>query len=155
MVAPPTSFVIVIDTREQLPFSFPEGVETVRGTLHSGDYSVKGLEDRVAVERKSLADLYGSVTRGRERFEREIQRLSEFEYAMVVIEASWVDLIRNPPPRTEVKPRSVVATIIAWESRYGVPFHAYGPRSLGAQLTFRTLERFWMDAYEIRRKRAP
>lgn len=154
MANPPPSFVIVVDTREQLPFPFPDGVETVRGTLRSGDYSVKGLEDKVAVERKSLTDLYGSVTRGRERFEREIQRLSELEYAMVVIEASWVDLIRNPPPRTEVKPRSVVATIIAWEHRYGVPFHAYGPRALGARLTFRTLERFWMDAHEIRRKRA-
>ena len=51
---------IIIDSREQRPFDFLSqngDIETERGTLDTGDYSVAGLESRVAVERKSLADL--------------------------------------------------------------------------------------------------
>ena len=47
--------VIIIDSREQIPYEF-EGSQV--GTLKSGDYSLDGFQDRVAVERKSKADLY-------------------------------------------------------------------------------------------------
>ena len=47
---------IIIDTREQTPWSFPDGVLIERGTLATGDYTLAGLENIVAVERKSLAD---------------------------------------------------------------------------------------------------
>ena len=50
---------IIIDTREQAPFTFRHermGATTEPGTLAVGDYSLAGLEDRVAVERKSLPD---------------------------------------------------------------------------------------------------
>ena len=52
--------LIVVDTREQTPFEFRhEKYETTtkQGTLSVGDYSLAGLEDKVAVERKSLPDL--------------------------------------------------------------------------------------------------
>ena len=52
---------IIIDTREQAPFTFRHermGATTEPGTLAVGDYSLAGLEDRVAVERKSLPDSF-------------------------------------------------------------------------------------------------
>ena len=55
---------MVIDTREKRPYSFPRSV--VRG-LPAGDYSIDGFEDRVAVERKTHADMYGSLGARRER----------------------------------------------------------------------------------------
>lgn len=51
---------IIVDTREQAPFTFAHEryqVELETGALALGDYSLAGLSDRVAVERKSLADL--------------------------------------------------------------------------------------------------
>jgi ERCC4-type nuclease len=51
-VSPPT---IVIDTREQRPWSF--SVPTKPGTLASGDYSIEGCEHLFAVERKAPGDL--------------------------------------------------------------------------------------------------
>ena len=42
--------IIAIDTREQRPYRF---VWSEIKTLTTGDYSVIGLEDRVAIERKS------------------------------------------------------------------------------------------------------
>jgi ERCC4-type nuclease len=44
--------VIVIDSREQEPLSFTR-LRSVVGTLTSGDYSVAGLEELFAVERKT------------------------------------------------------------------------------------------------------
>ena len=66
---------IIIDTREQRPFAFlgqNGDIETERGTLSLGDYSLAGLTDRVAVERKSLADLVTGLGKERERFQREL-----------------------------------------------------------------------------------
>lgn len=47
---------ILIDRREQAPFGFKgeryRGTEIAFGTLDTGDYSLAGLTDKVAVERK-------------------------------------------------------------------------------------------------------
>ena len=56
--------VIIIDNREQMPLTF-EHFPSRCGTLQSGDYSLAGHEGRFTVERKSVADLIGSLTAGR------------------------------------------------------------------------------------------
>jgi len=53
--------VIVVDTREQTPLPFLN-LETVAGTLMSGDYSIAGFEPDFAIERKTPADLCPSVS---------------------------------------------------------------------------------------------
>ena len=76
-------FTIAIDTREQRPYEFP-GAE--RMTLPTGDYSIVGLEDQVAIERKSKTDAYSSLGQARARFRRELERLAKFDYAAIVVE---------------------------------------------------------------------
>ena len=78
---------IIQDTREQYPFSF-EGypVEVKPGTLPTGDYSLDGFEDRIAIERKAAGDLISCMTGGRERFRRELERLRGYEAAAVVVD---------------------------------------------------------------------
>ena len=75
MTLKPNSITILVDTREQRPWQFPHCFMTESATLATGDYSVKGLTDEVAIERKSLADLLACVGRERDRFEREVHRL--------------------------------------------------------------------------------
>lgn len=146
---------VVVDTREQLGYRFQglrcdqaDGgglltVPTARGTLASGDYSLRGYEDRVAVERKSLADLYGTIGQGRDRFERELARLAELDWAAVVVEATWPELVTDPPPHTQLPPKAVFRSIVAWMVRYPtVHWLACGPRRLAEVTTFRLLERF-------------
>jgi hypothetical protein len=69
---------ILIDSREQLPFTFERekyaGTVVEVGTLCTGDYSLAGLTDKVVAERKPLSDLVACLGRERERFERELQR---------------------------------------------------------------------------------
>ncbi len=70
--------MITVDSREQHPYDFqgitaagrPVEVTTITAGLKSGDYSIAGYEDAVAVERKSLSDLYGTLTSGRDRFRK-------------------------------------------------------------------------------------
>ena len=65
--------LIVVDSREQCPFPFTHEryeAQVQPGTLTVGDYSLAGLEDKVAVERKSLPDLVACLGRERERFAR-------------------------------------------------------------------------------------
>lgn len=84
--------MILMDSREQRPFAFSgpryEGVAVETGTLAVGDYSLAGLTDRVAVERKELSDLVQCLGRERERFERELQRGAALDAFAVVVEAA-------------------------------------------------------------------
>ncbi|MDD2967544.1 MAG: ERCC4 domain-containing protein [Desulfovibrionaceae bacterium] len=82
---------VIIDSREQSPFAFHNekyGVEKAVGTLSIGDYSLAGLEDHIAVERKSLPDLVLCLGRERDRFERELQRGAALDAFCVVCEGS-------------------------------------------------------------------
>lgn len=76
--------VIICDTREQRPLQFTH-LPAESATLMTGDYSVKGLEELFAVERKSLADLAGSLTRDRDRFMREMHRMRGFAYPYLLV----------------------------------------------------------------------
>ena len=84
----PEQVTAVVFSREQLPLDLPP-LNTVNGTLTTGDYSVSGLEDVIAVERKSLPDLVACVGRERERFDREVQRLQAYPVRAIVIESTW------------------------------------------------------------------
>jgi len=81
---------VIIDQQERIPFIFTR-LPTVTQKLRTGDYSLVGLEHRVAVERKSLADLLGCIPdtpRQRQRFEREIMDLVAKPFHLLVIEAT-------------------------------------------------------------------
>lgn len=103
-------FTIARDQQEQHPYGFESlpvrqadkgkriVVKIEEMHLKTGDYSIVGLEDRITVERKSLVDLYGTLGGGRERFEREFERMMEMDCANVVIEADWREIIRPGDP---------------------------------------------------------
>jgi ERCC4-type nuclease len=146
-----SDIIIIVDTREQNPYRFdkifPQPKIMVE-TLRSGDYSLRGYENNVAVERKTLIDAYGTFGKGRVRFENELSRLSEYDFAAVVIEADWHTIIFNPPVRSQFNPKSFFASVIAWQQRYGVHFWACMNRDFGEKTTYRILERFWRDQSE-------
>ena len=159
------------DTREQVHYTFEDigwdaqdgggpdkvlTIETVRGTLRSGDYSLLGFETKVAVERKSLADLYGTIAQGRDRFERELARLAAMQFAAVVIEADWPTICAAPPPHTKLAPKTVFRSIIAWTVRFPtIHWIPAGPRRLAEVTTFRLLERFLKEEFQRRRRNRP
>ena len=129
---------VVIDSREQKPFRFENSVVKA---LDSGDYSLLGYEDRISVERKTHADLFASLGKGRRRFERELQRLSKLDYAAIVIETGLPSLMRQPP-FSQMNPKSVVNTLLSWSIKYGVHVFFAGDRKHAKALTYRILEKY-------------
>jgi ERCC4-type nuclease len=149
---------VLIDTREQIAFTFeglksdakdgclPLRVETKRATLASGDYSIDGFPGRVAVERKSLEDLYATLGRGRNRFQCELERLADLDFAAVVVEADWPTVLRGLPERSRLNPKTVFRSVIAWQQRFRTVHWWFCPgRSFAEAVTLRLLERFWKD----------
>lgn len=84
---------IIIDTREQRPWTFSDfNCETERKGLVTGDYSLVGLEDHISIERKSFDDFLGSIGTGRDRFMREMHRLKAYPVKALIIEATYSEI---------------------------------------------------------------
>ena len=135
---------ILVDTREQRPFNFEHDLYDVQiqpGTLSAGDYSLAGLQDKVAVERKSLPDLVGCLGRERERFERELQRGAALDAFAVVVEASWADLAGGNF-RSQLNPHAACQSVLAFMARYRVPFLFAGSRTAAEYATWGFLRQF-------------
>jgi ERCC4-type nuclease len=113
---PPTMPAVIIDTREQRPYSFPAGPVVVRA-LPVGDYSLEGLECVFAIERKSLSDLIGCITHDRDRFTREIERAAGLKTFYLLIEADLAT-IEAGNYRSRATPQSIVGSLLAWVARY-------------------------------------
>ena len=158
MITVVTPYTVVVDTREQDPYLFLDvradaragnrllTVPLIMRGLPSGDYSLEGHEVTLAVERKSLADLFGTVGRGRQRFERELARLDTMPVAAVVVEATWDEIIRRPPAYSRLRPKVIHRSVIAWQQRYPRVHWWTAPGRRFAELTtLRILERFWTD----------
>ncbi len=116
--------VVIVDSREQAPWKF-SNLPSERGTLDTGDYSVKGLEHVIAVERKSLDDLLSCVGTHRDRFRRELQRLRGFRFRALVIESDCATLERGGW-RIQVKPSAALGSLAAWQAQYSLPIWLAG-----------------------------
>lgn len=126
-----SNMTAIIDTREQLPANL-EDMKTERGTLDTGDYSIKGLEAYVRIERKSLPDLIACIGRERERFEREMVRLRGFRHKSVVVECYWSD-IYDAKWQGLITPNHVIGSLGRWQLN-GIPFILCGPRPLSCKM---------------------
>ena len=136
---------IIIDSREQAPFTFHHekyaGTIVEAGTLDTGDYSLGGLSDRVAVERKSLPDLVACLGRERERFEREMQRAAALDAFAVVVEAAWSELAGGQY-RSQLNPHSACQSVLAFSCRYRIPFMFAGSRAGAEYITWGFLHQY-------------
>lgn len=159
-------FTIIVDTREQAPWQFtgitcdsdrkyrPLIVPTERRGIPTGDYSIKGYESAIAIERKSPADAFQTfATKERDRFERELERLQAMtHFASVVIECELSELIKGPQSplksekQSQVIGKTVYRSILAWQQRFrGVHWLLTPGRQAGERACFRMLERFFED----------
>jgi len=149
-------FVVCVDSREQAPFPFAsidgyDVIQTVTVGLPTGDYSIRGCENRVSIERKSVSDYYGSIGTDRERFEREMARLSKMEFAAVVIEGDWQELLIDRPDTIQMSARAASQTIYSWSVRYGVQFWPCMGRRHAELTTFHLLRHWWNQEQERRK----
>jgi len=120
---PPLERRIVVDTREQLPWGFEfvdkttgelKTYDTASAKIDEGDYELEGLHGTCVIERKSLPDFVSSITWGRDRFVRELERMQEkVEHPFVFIEAN-VDEVLRGEYQNNVVPRAIIGSALSF-----------------------------------------
>lgn len=148
----PKGLIIVRDTREQLPYSFNNKIPYVDKALKYGDYSIKGYEFKISIERKSAADFYGTITKGRERFNRMLCRMQGTEFKGLVIECSEEEVMTPELSYSKVNPNSVYGSIISFEIKHNVHVY-YGDRKACQIKIINWFVKFWkIKMEEIKKK---
>lgn len=147
----PEQITAIIDSREQTPLDLSPLLTEV-GTLDTGDYSIKGLEHVVRVERKSLPDLIACIGRERERFEREVSRLLAYPVRVLVIESTWQQVEQHEPAnplwRGQITREHVIGSLLGWQAS-GLSVHMAGDHHRAGQhvarLLFTVARRRWVE----------
>lgn len=145
---------IVQDTREQRPLDFTvfPDVRVVVRKCWPGDYTVQGASRLFAVERKSVADLIGTMTEGYagfsatspKRFDATLLGLRGIlalgGVALVLVEpdhgvtVSAEEQIRLGNYRSAIPPETVLAFVSAIRSAWGIPVHFADSRAHAAEI---------------------
>jgi ERCC4-type nuclease len=117
--------VVLIDSREKSPFDFtrfPKWIaEERRQKLYAGDYSVQGMEDLLVLERKTLTDLITTLMQQRNRFFKLCEKLAQYRWRALFVEASYEDIKSPYGEYTKAHPNAVSGTLDALEARFGIP----------------------------------
>ena len=111
----PTSLTAIVDAKEQLPWDLSP-LKMERGTLYTGDYSLRGMESIVSIERKSLMDFVACCGRERDRFQRELDRLRGFPISAVIIESTWSEIEAGDwkTPQMKMTPNHLLGSLTSW-----------------------------------------
>jgi len=139
----PVGMILVVDTREQdaLFKKPPKGLLMVRDTLEVGDYSLKGFEGKVTLERKTILDLLNCLGNDRERFKRELERMKEFEFKGILVEGNEDDLYQHHD-FSLMHPEAIRQSVVSIEIRHGVHFY-FGSREKLERVCLDRLIKFW------------
>lgn len=137
---------IIVDTREQMPYVF-SGCNTIVQSLPAGDYSLVGYETEIAVERKTVDDFVHTVIHDRDRFDREITKLTQYKRACIVVESDLYE-IRYGKYNSKAHPNSIVGTMNALFMDCGIPVFMASNRQCAEWMVQGLLLRYWRNAQE-------
>jgi len=115
-------YTIVVDTREQKPLWTGDKIE--RKKLNAGDYSILGEEDNMAIERKSLSDLFSTLGMGHKRFKAELDRVKDYDYFAIVVDGNYSDVITKNYPKsylTKMKGYMISSILFTIHMKYKIP----------------------------------
>lgn len=120
-------FTIIIDTREQQPWSF-DHYTVANKKLDAGDYSIEGLEEVLSIERKkSVNEIANNIVES--RFKDAIARLAQHKYSFLLLEFDIGDVLQYPigsslPKRlwdkVKIKPAFIMKHILDWQVKHDI-----------------------------------
>uniref|UniRef100_A0A6M3IZI3 ERCC4 domain-containing protein n=2 Tax=viral metagenome TaxID=1070528 RepID=A0A6M3IZI3_9ZZZZ len=123
-------FTVIQDVQEKNPWKLIWPVEVKH--LKTGDYSIKGLEDKIAIEKKSgLVELLNDLSASyRTTFERFLKRLSEVPVKCIVVDeplSEWRvhKALKIVKKKSRGKSQLIPRTLYYWTAQivtqYGIP----------------------------------
>lgn len=143
-------FTIIIDTREQTPWEFGYH-DTAKQKLDTGDYSMVGFENIVAVERKkSVSELATNLSES--RFEDVLDRLSSIKHPYMIFEFDIDDVYAFPvgsdiPKRMWDKLRIsgnyIIKRLIEIQLKYNIQVIFCGDASNAERFTVSLMKRIY------------
>lgn len=87
-------YTIIVDTREQQPWEFSH-YTTATKKLDTGDYSIEGLENIIAIERKkNVSEVANNIVEP--RFKDVLDRLKNVKYPFILLEFNLKDVLIYP-----------------------------------------------------------
>ena len=136
-------YVIVVDSREKRALR-SEGV--IKSTLKTGDYSILGFENKIAIERKSPIDLFGTLTSSHKRFKAELVRAQKLEYFAIIIDSSLSDIIKKSfkgSKYSKIKGLQIARILFTQHFRYGPQIFFSGSRNESKLIIENLFEAFY------------
>ena len=128
---------VIVDTREQNPFSFSRFRGWFAGVKHKalrvGDYSIVGLEDVCTVERKDLPDLIHSFTTCRAVFVKRLRVMSRYSHRLLVV-TEPLSVVKSSYGGTSISPNRITQSLIACLTGLQVPFLCTETHELGEEM---------------------
>lgn len=144
------NFTIIIDTREQKPWTFDEHI-TAHHKLDTGDYSVEGLQNIIAIERKrNVAEVANNITES--RFQDVIDRLKQIKYAFVLLEFNLDDVMKYPIGSTipkklwskiRITPNFIIKHLLDLELEHNIKIIFCGNSSNAEKIALNILKRIY------------
>lgn len=138
--------VFLVDTREQDTPQLRARLATMgkyrREKLDFGDYSICctlqngkefSLKNKIVVERKmNIDEICHCYCKDRKRFEQEFERASEQQAKvyLLVERATW-ETIYSGNYRSQMNPKSLIASITSWLARYNCQLLMCEPTTTG------------------------
>lgn len=115
--------IVYVDTREQTPIEFKRSISI---KLIVGDYTTKKHYNKLHLERKSPADLYGTILSGHKRFHKELRRAFEHQIGLIMViecsEEKFYSMLWKGGKFCKVKPETLLKIITTLKERYGLTF---------------------------------
>ncbi len=115
-------YKIVVDSREQRPLW---KTNVVVKKLDVGDYSLKGFEDKICIERKSPQDFWQTMLGGNKRFHKELKRAKTLDYFAVVVETNYTNIQKKEFEgafHSHIKSFIPLQIAFTFHVKHGVPF---------------------------------
>lgn len=147
-----SNFNIIIDTREQHPWSFESLNKTV-AKLDTGDYSLEGLEDKFCIERKaSVSEFANNIIE--KRFKDVIDRLSKIENAFLLLEFDLEDILIYPVGSTvpkkmwskiKISPKFILKHIIEMQIYHNIKVVFCGNASNAEQMALNIMRKIYAN----------
>ena len=145
--------ILLSDTREQSPLSFEglDGIDKIETIgLPFGDYTcmIDGRQVPICFDRKSIGDLFGTMTSGYERFKREMQRAKDNNHKLILITEGTYSDVLDGYSHSEYSGESMIKKLATLAVKYDLewwPCESRQVMALRIRDTFTAVQRTWQS----------
>lgn len=145
-------YTIVVDTRDkpECRWTFSEYIEkdgnfdVAIKKIDVGDYCIDELPEKtLCIERKkSFVELANNISNNdKERFKRELNKMSKYKYAYIITEFTLDELLRGSR-YTTIPPAYLLSVMLEIQAKYGI--HVFFAGKNAEMIAYKIMRKIWM-----------